>query len=181
MCRGVSSEETERSCTIWDATSFTTRAAMQGSNRKERWLSRRLQLRSSRNHGSTWTHGGHPGLPHMRLEFTVVDAGSSSLLLGHEEGKSRRRLQHKQRKRRKTNMENDRRVGVTGIAVQLSVRFWPRTGYAPPQAGRIQTSDHQSSGKRQWTAPTGMAKTPERLRWPDTPLQQSSRPQGIRP
>ena len=49
-----------------------------------------------------------------------------------------------------------------GIPVQLSGRFGPGTGYAPSQARRVQTSDHQSSGERHWTAPTGMAKTPER-------------------
>ena len=30
--------------------------------------------KSSLSHGLTWTLGGHPGLPHVRLDFTVVDA-----------------------------------------------------------------------------------------------------------
>ena len=57
MRRDASLEETEQSCTMWDITSFPTRAAKQGSNRKERWLFRRSQKRNSRNHGLTWTHG----------------------------------------------------------------------------------------------------------------------------
>ena len=48
---------------------------------------------------------GHPGLPHMRFDLTIVDAEALHYSSAMRKHKSRRPLQHKWRKRRKANME----------------------------------------------------------------------------
>ena len=94
----------------------------------------------------------HPGLPHMRLDFTVVDAEalhySSAMRKAQDTAPAAAQVEKtKENKYVKTKGG----VGVTGIAMWPSGRFGPG----------LDAGDDQSSGKRRWTVTTGLAKTPE--------------------
>ena len=124
--RNASSEETNRSCTMWVATSITMHVAQRGANRQREVIvptPATKKLTEARVDVGTW---GHPGLPHIRLDCTVVDEGahhySSAIRKGQEEA-----LAAAQAERAKTNKYGKAKggVGVTGISMQLNGRFGP--------------------------------------------------------
>ena len=106
---------------------------------------------------------GHAGLPHMRLDFTVVDAEalhySSAMRKAQDTVPAAAKAEKtKENKYGKTKGG----VGDTGIAMRLSGRFGPGLNALLQEACWVQSSNHQGSGKRRWTVTTGVAKTPER-------------------
>ena len=155
--RNASLEVTERSCTMWVATSFSMSVAILDSNRKEKWFSWRWRRKSSLNHGWRGSMGApravvHPTRLHSRRR------GSSSLLFSHAK-----------RTRRDTS------CGTSGASENQQVRersgsHWhlftaqrtirSRVGHAPSQAYGVQTSNHQSIRQR-WTITTRVAETSE--------------------
>ena len=97
---------------------------------------------------------GHPRLPHMRLDLTVVDAEalhySSVMRKAQEQAPAAAQAEKaKESKYGKTKGG----IGVTGKAVHLSGRFGPGLDTLLRKLAGFQTSDHQCSGKRQRTAP----------------------------
>ena len=93
---------------------------------------------------------GHPGLPRMRLDLTVVDAEvlHYSSIMRKAQKQDPATAQAEKAKESKYGKTKGG-IGVTGIAVQLSGRFGPR----------LDTLLRKLAG---YTAPTGMTKTPER-------------------
>ena len=121
--RNASLEETERSCTMWVATSSTTLAVEQDSNLSGRSLSRLATEKLTEPRVDVDARG-HPGLPHTRLDFSRR-CGSSARLLCHAEktrggtGCSTSRTKASKHGRAREG------VGVAGISVQLGGRFGP--------------------------------------------------------
>ena len=118
---------------------------------------------------------GHPGLPHMRIDFTVVDAEAlhySSVMRKAQE-QAPAAAQAEQAKESKDGKTKGG-IGVMGIAVQLSGRFGPRLDTLFRKLAGYKRAITKAAGKNS-------GRPLRALRWPDTPLRQSSRPQGIRP
>ena len=104
----------------------------------------------------------NPGLPHIRLDFTVVDEEplhcSSAMRKGQEEA-----LTAAQAERVKTNKNRKAKGGVGVIGISTAHRtIWLRVGHAPSQACGVQTSNQQSSRQRRRTTTARVAKTSER-------------------
>ena len=117
----------------------------------------------SRNLGLTWTHGDTQRLPHMRLDFTVVDAEALHYSSAMRKAQDTAPAAAQAEKTKDNNYGKTKGgVGVTGLAMQLIGRFGPGLGCTSPEACWVQASNHQGSGKRRWTVPTGVAKTLER-------------------
>ena len=87
-------------------------------------MTRRWRQKSSLNHGLTWALWGHPGLPHTRLDFTVVDEEalhhSSAMRKGQEAAPAAAQAERAKMKKCGKAKEG---VGVTGISLQLNGRF----------------------------------------------------------
>ena len=148
---------------MWDATSFTTRAAKQGLKSQREVVVPALateKLTEPRVDVGAW---GHPGLPHMRLDLTVVDAEALHYSSVMRKAQEQAPQQHKRRRRKKTKMEKTKGgIGVMGIALQLSGRFGPGLDTLLRQLAGYKRAIAKAAGKSQRTTPTGMADTPER-------------------
>ena len=115
---------------------------------------------------------GHPGLPHIRLDFTVVDAEAL-----HCSSAMRKALETApaaaQAEKTKESKYGKTKGGVTGTAMQLSGRFgpgldalfWRLAGYK-----RVIT-------RQRWAATTGVAKSTERC---DGQIHRCDNPLGHR-
>ena len=159
MRRSASSEETEQSCTMWDATSFTAPVVKRGQIAERSGCPAALvmeKLTEPRVDVDAW---GHPGLPHIRLNFTVVDAEafhySSAMRKAQETAPAAAQAESEGEQ----IWRNEKRCRSHGHS-HAAQRAAAGTGRTPPWACWIQARNHQGSGERRWTATTGVAKTP---------------------
>ena len=112
MHSDASSEETERWCTTWVATSYVGPAVKQGSSRSEKWSSRCSRRRSSENHGLTWTSGDILDCRTSALISPCSTQNPSTTPLSCEEGERRRWPQHQQSGRERERVRtSERRSG----------------------------------------------------------------------
>ena len=70
---------------------------------------------------------GHPGLPHIRFDYTVVDAEALHLTSAMRKAQEKAPAAAQAEKAKANKYGNAKRgIGVMGIAMQLSGRFGPR-------------------------------------------------------
>ena len=100
---------------------------------------------------------GHPGLLHIRLDFTVVDAEalhySSTMSKALETAPAAA-----QAEKPKESKYGKTKGGVTGTAMQLNGRFGPGLDALLRRLAGYK----RAITRQRWTASTGVAKTPER-------------------
>ena len=132
--------------------------AQRGANR-QREVIVPTPATSSLKHGLTWGAWGHPGLPHTRLDCTVVDEGahhySSAIRKGQEEAPAAAQAEASENEQ--VRESEGRSWSHWHLpAAQRTIR--PVVGHAPSHACEVQ----QSSLQRWRTTTARVAKTSER-------------------